>query len=168
MVEGKRKKDAESCFVNIKSTDIVASLKIVYSILLVPLLIILTDIAVLLVFIFALKFSIGFSFLYSTIFSIVYPLYLYLCVFVYDFFMYNGRMMLIWVKLYCCCSDRRGIRELRRMRKSLKGKIIALIKEYRDLISYKDPLERLLKDVENGSGEEEVKETKEDTISKDE
>ena len=91
-----RKKDAENCFVNIKSTDIVASLKLLYSMILVPIFLIITNIAVLLIFIYAVKLSIGFSFLYTFVFSIVYPLYLYLVViFLYDSIMFNGRMLLI-------------------------------------------------------------------------
>lgn len=128
---------------NIKSTDIVASFKLLYGMIMVPIFLILTDIAVLLIFIYAVKLSIGYSFLYAFIFSIAYPLYLYLViVFIYDSFMFNGRMILIFIKLFCFCSEKRGIRELKRLKLDLRKNIIDLINDYSDVVCKDDP-ERL-------------------------
>ena len=136
MSEQKRKKALKNSYVKIKATDVLTTWKVLYSIVILPVVFGISNMIFFLMLYYRYELHFYNSLRFTFWFSILFPIYVYTATLMYDHLYDNGRLLFIRIKNFIMFRKRgiKKLKELNAMRLDLEKKIIDVINKYKENI----------------------------------
>lgn len=136
MTEYKRRKALQGSYVKIKGTDVLSTWKVLYGIVLLPMLFGVSNLVFFLILYYRYEQRFWNAFRFTLWFSVLFPLYVYTATLMYDHLYNNGRLLFIRIK-YFIMFRKRGVKKMKELgaeRVELEKKIIDTINRHKETI----------------------------------